>query len=66
MHQIHFLVLEQNGKSVDTGQYLDTVQVPYWSGTGLSPASSFAWTSAGLWLEILFTTATFSAMRILE
>ena len=38
MHQIHFLVLEQNGKSVDTGQYLDTVQVPYWSGTGPYPS----------------------------
>jgi FtsP/CotA-like multicopper oxidase with cupredoxin domain len=38
MHQIHFLVLEQNGKSVDQGQYLDTVQVPYWSGTGPYPS----------------------------
>jgi FtsP/CotA-like multicopper oxidase with cupredoxin domain len=38
MHQIHFLVLEQNGKSVDLGQYLDTVQVPYWSGTGPYPS----------------------------
>jgi FtsP/CotA-like multicopper oxidase with cupredoxin domain len=37
IHQIHFLVLEKNGKSVDSGQYLDTVQVPYWSGTGPSP-----------------------------
>jgi FtsP/CotA-like multicopper oxidase with cupredoxin domain len=38
MHQIHFLVLEQNGRSVDQGQYLDTVQVPYWSGTGPYPS----------------------------
>ena len=38
MHQIHFLVLEKNGKSVDSGQYLDTVQVPYWSGTGPYPS----------------------------
>jgi len=38
MHQIHFLVLEQNGRSVDKGQYLDTVQVPYWSGTGPYPS----------------------------
>ena len=38
MHQIHFLVLEQNGRSVDSGQYLDTVQVPYWSGTGPYPS----------------------------
>jgi FtsP/CotA-like multicopper oxidase with cupredoxin domain len=38
MHQIHFLVLEQDGRSVDRGQYLDTVQVPYWSGTGPYPS----------------------------
>jgi FtsP/CotA-like multicopper oxidase with cupredoxin domain len=38
MHQIHFLVLEQNGRSVDQGQYLDTVQVAYWSGTGPYPS----------------------------
>jgi FtsP/CotA-like multicopper oxidase with cupredoxin domain len=38
IHQIHFLVLEQNGQSVDQGQYLDTVQVPYWSGTGPYPS----------------------------
>ena len=38
IHQIHFLVLEENGRSVDKGQYLDTVQVPYWSGTGPYPS----------------------------
>jgi FtsP/CotA-like multicopper oxidase with cupredoxin domain len=38
IHQIHFLVLEQNGQSVDQGQYLDTVQGPYWSGTGPYPS----------------------------
>jgi FtsP/CotA-like multicopper oxidase with cupredoxin domain len=38
IHQIHFLLLEQNGRSVDNGQYLDTVQVPYWSGTGPYPS----------------------------
>ena len=38
IHQIHFLVLEKDGKSVDDGQYLDTVQVPYWSGTGPFPS----------------------------
>jgi FtsP/CotA-like multicopper oxidase with cupredoxin domain len=38
MHQIHFLVMEKDGKSVDSGQYLDTVQVPYWSGTGPYPS----------------------------
>jgi FtsP/CotA-like multicopper oxidase with cupredoxin domain len=38
MHQIHFLVLEQNGRSVGKGQYLDTVQVSYWSETGPYPS----------------------------
>lgn len=36
MHQIHFLLLEQNGVPVppEQRQYLDMIQVPYWSGTG--------------------------------
>jgi FtsP/CotA-like multicopper oxidase with cupredoxin domain len=38
IHQIHFLVLEKDGLSVDSNQYLDTVQVPYWSGTGPYPS----------------------------
>ena len=38
IHQIHFLVLEQNGVRVNNGQYLDTVQIPYWSGTGPYPS----------------------------
>ncbi len=38
IHQIHFLLLEKDGKSVDSEQYLDTVQVPYWSGTGPYPS----------------------------
>jgi FtsP/CotA-like multicopper oxidase with cupredoxin domain len=38
MHQIHFLVLEQNGRSVGKGQYLDTVQVSYWSEAGPYPS----------------------------
>jgi FtsP/CotA-like multicopper oxidase with cupredoxin domain len=38
IHQIHFLLLEKNGLSVDSEQYLDTVQVPYWSGTGPYPS----------------------------
>ena len=38
IHQIHFLLMEKNGQSVDDGQYLDTVQVPYWSGTGPYPS----------------------------
>ena len=40
MHQIHFLLLEQNGVPVPPGQrqYLDMIQVPYWSGTGPYPS----------------------------
>ena len=36
IHQIHFLVLQRNGLDVDK-QYLDTINVPYWSGTGPYP-----------------------------
>jgi FtsP/CotA-like multicopper oxidase with cupredoxin domain len=38
MHQIHFLVLEQNGVPVANGQYLDMIQLPYWTGTGPYPS----------------------------
>jgi FtsP/CotA-like multicopper oxidase with cupredoxin domain len=39
IHQIHFLLLERNGKTVAAAdrQYYDTIQVPYWSGTGPYP-----------------------------
>lgn len=38
IHQIHFLVLEQNGTPVTNGQFLDMVQVPYWPGEGPYPS----------------------------
>jgi len=40
IHQIHFLVLAENGVAVPSSeaQYLDTVQIPYWSGTGPYPS----------------------------
>ena len=40
MHQIHFLLLEQDGVpvSADRRQFLDMIQVPYWSGTGPYPS----------------------------
>ena len=38
IHQIHFLLLEQNGVRVNNGQYLDMIQVPYWSGSGPYPS----------------------------
>lgn len=38
IHQIHFLQLEENGRLVSNGQYLDTIQVPYWTGTGPYPS----------------------------
>ncbi len=38
IHQIHFLVLAQNGAPVANPQYQDTVQVPFWSGSGPYPS----------------------------
>jgi FtsP/CotA-like multicopper oxidase with cupredoxin domain len=40
IHQIHFLLLEQNGAPVSAAnsQYLDTIQIPFWSGTGPYPS----------------------------
>jgi len=38
IHQIHFLLLEQNGVPVHNGQFLDMIQVPYWSGSGPYPS----------------------------
>jgi FtsP/CotA-like multicopper oxidase with cupredoxin domain len=38
IHQIHFLLMAQNGVSVSNGQYLDTLNVPYWSGKGPYPS----------------------------
>lgn len=38
IHQIHFLLLEQNGVAVNNGQFLDMIQVPYWSGSGPYPS----------------------------
>jgi FtsP/CotA-like multicopper oxidase with cupredoxin domain len=39
IHQIHFLVLEQNGIPLNDGQYLDTIQMPYWPGFGPYPSA---------------------------
>jgi FtsP/CotA-like multicopper oxidase with cupredoxin domain len=40
IHQLHFLVLAQNGVPLPAAnqQFLDTVQVPYWPGTGPYPS----------------------------
>ena len=40
IHQIHFLLVEQNGVRVsgDERQFLDTVTLPYWKGTGPYPS----------------------------
>jgi len=38
MHQIHFLLLARNGNAASNGQYLDMVQIPYWSGEGPYPS----------------------------
>jgi FtsP/CotA-like multicopper oxidase with cupredoxin domain len=34
MHQIHFRVLEIDGKPAPTNDLRDTIEVPFWSGTG--------------------------------
>jgi FtsP/CotA-like multicopper oxidase with cupredoxin domain len=34
MHQIHFMLLEVDGKPVANQDLRDTIQVPYWSGSG--------------------------------
>ena len=40
MHQIHFLALARNGKTLppDEQQFLDTINVPYWRGQGPYPS----------------------------
>jgi FtsP/CotA-like multicopper oxidase with cupredoxin domain len=40
IHQIHFLLLAANGVLVpaDQQQFLDTVQIPYWKGSGPYPS----------------------------
>jgi FtsP/CotA-like multicopper oxidase with cupredoxin domain len=40
IHQIHFLLLDRDGVPVpeDERQYLDMVQVPYWTGSGPYPS----------------------------
>jgi FtsP/CotA-like multicopper oxidase with cupredoxin domain len=38
IHQIHFLLMEQNGVRVANPQFLDTVQIPYWNGIGPYPS----------------------------
>src|ERR1700761_3239098 len=38
IHQIHFQVLEVNGQAVNDPAVRDTVDLPYWSGTGPYPS----------------------------
>jgi FtsP/CotA-like multicopper oxidase with cupredoxin domain len=38
IHQIHFLELAHDGIPAANGQYLDTIQIPYWSGSGPYPS----------------------------
>ena len=40
IHQIHFLLMERDGVPVPPGeqQFLDTIDVPYWSGSGPYPS----------------------------
>jgi FtsP/CotA-like multicopper oxidase with cupredoxin domain len=38
IHQIHFMMLEVNGKPVENQDLRDTIEVPYWSGKGPYPS----------------------------
>jgi plastocyanin len=38
IHQIHFRVLERDGQPVNDGSLLDTIDVPYWNGSGPYPS----------------------------
>ncbi len=38
IHQIHFLVLEKNGKKVPYPELQDSITVPFWKGTGPYPS----------------------------
>jgi FtsP/CotA-like multicopper oxidase with cupredoxin domain len=38
IHQVHFQVVEQNGKPVHDPAMRDTIDVPYWSGQGPYPS----------------------------
>ena len=50
IHQIHFLLLQQNGVAVPAAsqQYLDTVQIPAWSGSGPYPSVTLRMDFRGL------------------
>ena len=38
MHQIHFMMLEVNGKEVQDKDMRDTIEIPFWTGTGPYPS----------------------------
>jgi FtsP/CotA-like multicopper oxidase with cupredoxin domain len=38
IHQIHFMMLEVNGKPVPNEDLRDTIEIPYWSGSGPYPS----------------------------
>jgi FtsP/CotA-like multicopper oxidase with cupredoxin domain len=38
IHQIHFKVLEIDGKPAGDGELRDTIEIPFWSGTGPYPS----------------------------
>ncbi len=38
IHQVHFQVLEEDGKLVKDDSLRDTIDVPYWSGKGPYPS----------------------------
>lgn len=43
IHQIHFQVLEANGRPSDDPALRDTIDIPFWDGKGPYPSVSSAW-----------------------
>lgn len=50
IHQIHFELLERNGAAVPESerQFLDTIDIPYWSGSGPFPSATVRMDFRGL------------------
>ena len=64
IHQIHFLLMEMNGVRVPNPEFLDTVQVPYWSGSGPYSSVKLRMDIRGPTVGDFFIIAIFWVMKI--
>lgn len=64
IHQVHFLQLEQNGAPVSNGQYLDPLEIPYWTGTAPYPNVKIRVDFVARRPAISSITAIFSSTRM--